>query len=520
LPPDTVLVPVDTPGAPIHLADPPGTSAIQDAATALPPCLQRFGADYTGIAIRDGVVIGIDGATFRECSDEELLSDVLPHLAVLARAVPLDKKRLVDLLHTDRDAVVATTGDGTNDAPALKAADVGFAMNTGSDIAKQASDIVLLDDNFHGVVKAVVWGRNVRNNIRKFLQFQMTVNFVACVLAFVGAVVNEQNISPLKPVQLLWLNLIMDTFAALALATELPDEAALLSRGPEPRTAPIITAGMRVNIAVQGLWQLALQTALLLWADDIMPELAAASAEHAAVLRAAVLSHSPVALLHRAAEGSALTTAAVSATPGGVPAAVGPAVTFTPLHITMFFNTFVLLQLFNFFNARKLTTMAAAGGHTSSAVPHGKKQHMSYFTSSARVAATGHAGARKKKRLGERLRSLMERSRVMVYIVVLIAALQVIIVQRGGRFMSTVPLSLSQWAVCVALGSTSLAVGAWGRQRWIHQSRFATVVLQFFSGALACLGKAEALAGRIMSAALNPIYSRLPGAATGKGKEQ
>ena len=160
------------------------------------------------------------------------------HLKVLARSRPEDKYLLVTGLRQFED-VVAVTGDGTNDAPALKKADVGFAMGiTGTDVAKQAADIIILDDSFASIVNACKWGRNIYDNIRRFLQFQLTVNVCALVCAFVGSCILRE--SPLKPIQLLWVNLIMDSLASLALATEEPTEK-LLQREPQGRDEYIIS---------------------------------------------------------------------------------------------------------------------------------------------------------------------------------------------------------------------------------------------------------------------------------------
>lgn len=150
-------------------------------------------------------------------------------LCVLARSSPEDKFKLVTGLK-QLEKCVAVTGDGTNDAPALRAAHVGLAMNlVGTDVAKEAADIMLLDDNFVSIITAVKWGRNIYDSIRKFIQFQLTVNIVALILCFLGSVI--LNKSPLTSVQMLWVNLIMDTFAALALATEPPSDE-VLKRDP------------------------------------------------------------------------------------------------------------------------------------------------------------------------------------------------------------------------------------------------------------------------------------------------
>ncbi|KAH9599877.1 Cation-transporting P-type ATPase [Trypanosoma melophagium] len=178
---------------------------------------------------------------------------VLDRMVVMARSQPLDKQLLVLMLMT-RGEVVAVTGDGTNDAPALRLANVGFVMRSGTDIAVKSADIVLLDDNFRSVQRAVVWGRTVNDNIRKFLQLQLTVNFSSVVLTFLGTFLSSTNTSPLSTVQLLWVNLIMDTLAALALATEEPTEECL-NRGPTSRKAPLVSNRMWCNIVTVATFQ-------------------------------------------------------------------------------------------------------------------------------------------------------------------------------------------------------------------------------------------------------------------------
>jgi Ca2+ transporting ATPase len=171
---------------------------------------------------------------------------------VLARSRPEDKYLLVSGIKEMGD-VVAVTGDGTNDAPALKKADVGFAMGiTGTDVAKHAADIILLDDNFASIVKACMWGRNIYDNIRRFLQFQLSVNIVALVTAFLGACVLRE--SPLQPIQLLWVNLIMDSLGSLAEATE-PPTPELLNRQPHSRDEYIISHKMVKHLVIMGLFQ-------------------------------------------------------------------------------------------------------------------------------------------------------------------------------------------------------------------------------------------------------------------------
>ena len=205
-----------------------------------------------GIKTADGLCL--EGPEFRQMSDAELQS-VVPRLDVLARSSPEDKRILVEYLKK-KGETVAVTGDGTNDGPALKLADVGFSMGiAGTEVAKEASEIILMDDNFASIVKAVMWGRSVNDAVAKFLQFQITVNIAAVTLAFISAVSSTDNRSVLSAVQLLWINMIMDTLAALALATDAPTER-ILDRPPAGKSAPLITMHMWKMIMGQALYQI------------------------------------------------------------------------------------------------------------------------------------------------------------------------------------------------------------------------------------------------------------------------
>ena len=190
------------------------------------------------------------------------------NLKVMARSQPIHKYALV-LGLKELDKIVAVTGDGTNDAPALSKSDVGFAMFAGTDIAKDSSDIIIMDNNFSSLVVAIIYGRNIYDNIRKFLQFQLTVNLCACLLVFICACIG--NDTPLTTIQMLWINLIMDSLGSLALATEPPYEE-LLDRNPTKRDESIINGKMWKHILIQSLFQLGLLLFLYLHAPKFIKE--------------------------------------------------------------------------------------------------------------------------------------------------------------------------------------------------------------------------------------------------------
>lgn len=233
----------------------------------------------------------ITGVEFAALSDEEALDRVLD-LKVMSRARPMDKQRLVQLLQ-QKGAVVAVTGDGTNDAPALNHAQVGLSMGTGTSVAKEASDITLLDDSFHSIATAVMWGRSLYKNIQRFIVFQLTINVVALLSVLLGAFFGTAL--PLTVTQMLWVNLIMDTFAAMALASISPSMD-VMNEKPRKRTDFIITPAMRNNILGVGLGFLVILMGLLAYFKTL---------------------------------------------PGGMDVH----------HLTVFFTIFVMLQFWNLFNA-------------------------------------------------------------------------------------------------------------------------------------------------------------------------
>lgn len=228
--------------------------------------------DYVGGLIHTStkepiIVLGKDGDK-ETVGNLERMKIVRQKLKVLARSRPNDKYIMVAGLRQLGD-IVAVTGDGTNDAPALRKADVGFAMKTGTQVAHGASDIIIQDDNFASIVKACKWGRNVYDNIRRFLQFQLTVNVVALITSFIGSSIILYT--PLAAIQLLWVNLIMDSLASLALATETPKDD-LLKRPPYRKKEYIISQKMVKHILGMSIYQSLLLFFILFVGYTFLPE--------------------------------------------------------------------------------------------------------------------------------------------------------------------------------------------------------------------------------------------------------
>ncbi len=296
----------------------------------------------------------ITGTDFAKLNDKAAMEAGL-NIKVMSRARPADKMRLVRLLQ-ESGQVVSVTGDGTNDAPALNYADVGLAMGTGTAVAKEASDIILLDDSFASVTTAVRWGRSIYLNIQKFIQFQLTINVVALFTALIGPFIGIEF--PLTVTQMLWVNLIMDTFAALALATE-PSYKDVMNKKPRGINDFIITKRMMYNIFGTGVFFLAILLGILVW-------------------------------MNRDGEVSVY-------------------------ELSVFFTIFVMMQFWNMFNARTL------GGNNSAF--HKLKENRSFLTIGA-----------------------------------LIVVLQIIIVQFGGGFFRTEPLSMRDWILI--LSGTSIVLWA------------------------------------------------------------
>ncbi|MCH5347033.1 MAG: cation-translocating P-type ATPase, partial [Muribaculaceae bacterium] len=258
----------------------------------------------------------ITGTEFAELTDGELKERV-GDLKIIARARPMDKKRLVEALQANNE-VVAVTGDGTNDAPALKSAHVGLSMGDGTSVAKEASDITIVDNSFSSIGRAVMWGRSLYQNIQRFILFQMTVNVAACFIVLFGAFMGMQ--SPLTVTQMLWVNLIMDTFAAMALAS-LPPSASVMKDKPRSRDAFIINRPMWKSIIGVGGVFFVLLLGLLYYFE-----------------------HTDITSLTQ------IGTAEISSVNTGL----------SGYELSMFFTIFVFLQFWNMFNARAFATGRSA----------------------------------------------------------------------------------------------------------------------------------------------------------------
>ncbi|VAI44612.1 unnamed protein product [Triticum turgidum subsp. durum] len=324
----------------------------------------------------------IEGKVFRAYSDAEREA-VADKISVMGRSSPNDKLLLVKALKKNGH-VVAVTGDGTNDAPALHEADIGLSMGIqGTEVAKESSDIIILDDNFASVVKVVRWGRSVYANIQKFIQFQLTVNVAALIINVVAAI-SSGNV-PLNAVQLLWVNLIMDTLGALALATEPPTDQ-LMKRTPVGRREPLVTNIMWRNLFIQAVYQVAVLLTLNFRGRDLL-HLTQDTLEHSSKVKNSFI-----------------------------------------------FNTFVLCQVFNEFNARK-------------------PEELNIFEG-------------------------VSRNHLFLAVVSVTVVLQVIIIEFLGKFTSTVRLSWQLWLVSLAIAFISWPLALVGKFIPVPQTPLKNLILK------------------------------------------
>lgn len=435
-------------------------------------------ARQCGILTTGGAAL--EGPIFRKMKPKDV-DAVLPNLQVLARSSPDDKYLLVTRLNgyalpeskeqweakfkgrevsweTDRDLllpgyreewmetrpeggqVVGVTGDGTNDAPALKAADVGLSMGiTGTKVAQSASDIVILDDKFSSIVKAISWGRCVYDNIRKFLQFQLTVNLVALWIVFIAAL--SGYAVPLNAVQLLWVNLVMDTLGALALGTEMPTPE-LLERKPYKRSAFLLSRPMMRNIVVQATFQLVLLLVLLFDGAELFGvhdsdycekyDTKSGSTKWNVATKSKDASGTfgcsdwnkyckgkgdeCLEQMRTIAYNGSSYSLALDDLSGFKSDCLGICLKYDYTLNTIIFNTFIFCQFFNEYNGRNLLDELNAF--------HGLLQNY-----------------------------------VFLAVSVITFGMQIMLVEVGGEFLKTTPLNIQQWLVTIALGAIAVPIG-------------------------------------------------------------